>query len=228
MYFHESEAIAHDHRDLQDVVEQIDLQLATIFAPAPLRADDISCAIGCDTNQAVAVFELFAGRGVLKSEAMVECEKCQNLMSAAKFHEAFEDEDEFTCTSCGHPFRGRERPFVVYRMTSDALTRAKPTLPEAEAPFATIEEPLGNRAILVLIAMLEMGAFDSDSKRTTEEIAIKALGNSSDANSLKGVMADLSTRRLIDSKTGRGGGCWLTSAGRARAEKLRNHLSETP
>lgn len=149
MYFPESEAIVGDHQDLQGVVEQIDLQLATIFAPAPLRAEDISCAIGCDTNQAVAVFELFAGRGVLKSETMVECEKCQNLMPAAKFHEAFDDEDEFACTSCGRLFRGSEQPCVVYRMTSDMLCRPKPTLPNSEALFARSEEPLGDRAQLV-------------------------------------------------------------------------------
>lgn len=35
-------------------------------------------------------------------------------------------------------------------------------------------------------------------------------------------MADLSTRGLIDSKTGLGGGCWLTERGSQRAEKLRN------
>ncbi|MDZ4657842.1 MAG: hypothetical protein SH868_09735, partial [Bythopirellula sp.] len=185
MYFPESEAIANDHQGLRGVVEQIDLQLATIFAPAPLRAMDISCAIGCDTNQVASVFELLAVRGVLRSEAMVECEKCQNLMPAVKFHEAFEDEDEFACTSCGRLFRGREQPLVIYRMTSETLRRPRPTLPEAETPLTNSEEPLGDRAQVVLIAMLEMGAIDSDARRTTEEIAIKAFSNKADANSLK-------------------------------------------
>jgi len=189
---------------------------------------DISCAIGCDTNQVASVFELLAVRGVLRSEAMVECEKCQNLMPAVKFHEAFEDEDEFACTSCGRLFRGREQPLVIYRMTSETLRRPRPTLPEAETPLTNSEEPLGDRAQVVLIAMLEMGAIDSDARRTTEEIAIKAFSNKADANSLKSIMADLNTRRLIDTKTGRNGGCWLTSAGHARSEKLRNRLSETP
>ena len=35
-------------------------------------------------------------------------------------------------------------------------------------------------------------------------------------------MAELKTREFVASKTGRGGGCWLTEKGRARAEKLRN------
>jgi hypothetical protein len=82
------------------------------------------------------------------------------------------------------------------------------------------DEPLNNRAQSVLIAMLELGALDSDHRQSTEHIAIKALGDGTDPNALKSVMADLKTRKLIDSKTGSGGGCWLTKAGKGRAEKL--------
>ena len=35
-------------------------------------------------------------------------------------------------------------------------------------------------------------------------------------------MLELKTLQMIDSKTGRGGGCWLMEKGRARAEKLSN------
>jgi hypothetical protein len=132
MYFQESEAIARDHRDLRGVIEQVDLQLATNFAPAPLRAADFSCAIGCDTNQVASIFELLAVRGVLRSEAMVECERCQNLMSAAAFHQAIEDEDGFDCSSCGRRFRSRSQPIVVYRMTPDVLARPKPDVEGAD------------------------------------------------------------------------------------------------
>lgn len=83
------------------------------------------------------------------------------------------------------------------------------------------DEPLSDRARDVLIAMLELGAVDSDSRKSTEEIAIRALGSHADANSLKSVMSELSTRRLIKTKTGRGGGGWLTPKGRSRVEKLR-------
>jgi DNA-binding IscR family transcriptional regulator len=84
------------------------------------------------------------------------------------------------------------------------------------------DEPLGERAQMVLIAMSEMGLVDSDHRRSTEDIAAKALGSGADANSLKNVMLELKTLQMIDSKTGRGGGCWLTEKGRDRAEKLRN------
>jgi hypothetical protein len=84
-----------------------------------------------------------------------------------------------------------------------------------------VDEPLSERSQLVLVAMHLLEAFDSDRRKPTEEIAVKALGGGADPNALKGVMAELKTRELINSKTGRGGGCWLTESGRARAEKLR-------
>jgi hypothetical protein len=86
---------------------------------------------------------------------------------------------------------------------------------------AVQDEPLGDRAQSVLIAMYELGLFDSDHRRTTEDISAKALGSGADANALKGVMANLKIRQLVISKTGRSGGCWLTESGRIRAEKLR-------
>jgi hypothetical protein len=126
MYFQESEAIANEHVHLLSVIEQVDQQLATIFAPAPLRAADFACAIGCDTNQVESIFELLAGRGFLASEAMVECEQCQTLMSAAAFRQAIEEGDGIDCTSCGRRLRRRTQPVVVYRMTPELLASPKP------------------------------------------------------------------------------------------------------
>jgi hypothetical protein len=91
-------------------------------------------------------------------------------------------------------------------------------LEEAASP----DEPLSDRSQLVLVAMLEIEALDSDRRKPTEDIAAKALGPGTDANSLKNVMAELKTRELVSSKLGRGGGCWLTDKGRKRAEKLRS------
>ncbi|MCX7701855.1 MAG: hypothetical protein N2039_13335 [Gemmataceae bacterium] len=99
---------------------------------------------------------------------------------------------------------------------------ANDTIQAALPDRAVEEELLSNRAQSVLIAMLKLGALDSDQRRSTEEIAIKALGDATDPNALKSVMADLKTRKLIQTREGRGGGCWLTEAGRRRAEKL-NH-----
>lgn len=87
----------------------------------------------------------------------------------------------------------------------------------------TADEPLSDRAQLVLVAMSELGACDSDHRHSTDDIAVKALGAGADGNSLKKVMIELKSLQMIESKTGSGGGCWLTEKGRARAEKLRGH-----
>jgi hypothetical protein len=84
------------------------------------------------------------------------------------------------------------------------------------------DEPLSNRAQEVLVAMLQLKAVDSDSRQSTAAIAARAMGAEADANSLKPVMSELATRQLIQTREGRGGGCWLTEAGKCRAEKLNN------
>lgn len=82
------------------------------------------------------------------------------------------------------------------------------------------DEPLSERAQLVLAAMLELDAVDSDRRRPVEEIAPRALGPEADANALKLVLAELRGKGMARSKTGRGGGFWLTDKGRRRAERL--------
>jgi hypothetical protein len=112
------------------------------------------------------------------------------------------------------------RPVAPSRTWPNPLAPAPQTSEMSGAPSS--DEPLSDRAQCVLVAMLELRAIDSDSRKSTEEITAKALGSQADANPLKNVMSELNTRRLIDSKTGRGGGCWLTDKGRVRAAKLGN------
>lgn len=82
------------------------------------------------------------------------------------------------------------------------------------------DEPLSDRAQEVLVAMLQLKAVDSDSRKSTAAIAARAMGPRADANSLKPVISELATRQLIQTREGRGGGCWLAEAGKRRAEKL--------
>lgn len=233
MFFRESEVIVSEHPDLRGVVEKVDGRLARICSSAPLRPGDFACALGAEENQVLSVFDLLARNGVLLAEEMLECERCQNLMSANAFREAVLEEDPFECAGCGRVFPKRSTFIRVYRLSAQALSRtkasAKPLAIQISELFGAppSEEPLTDRAQLVLVAMLDLDAVDSDRRKSTEEIAIHALGNSADPNALKAVMAELKTRRLIDSKTGRGGGCWLTDAGIARAQKLRNE-QKTP
>lgn len=228
MFFPECEAIVSNHRDLLAVVQKVDHRLSGITGPAILRPGDFSSALGAEKNQVASVFDLLAAGGVLQAEEMVECDRCQNLMRAKAFRRAIEDEDEFVCTACSRPFRANSQPILVYRMTADTLvrTRAEAQLQAAkhrrELDSLLGAEPLADRAQLALTAMLELGATDSDRRQSAEAIAAKALGPGADPNALKGVMADLRTRKLTESKTGRTGGAWLTEAGRKRAEKLRN------
>lgn len=231
MFFLESDRTAREHPDLAWVVEQVDRHLSGVCSSSPLRPSDFSCVIGAEANQVDSVFDLLARRNVLLKEEMVECDHCQNLMSADAFRQAFEDEDPFECTGCGGAFSRRAKPTVIYRLSDEALKRtrasAKPRHDIIREIFGSkeSEEPLGDRAQNVLIAMLELSAVDSDSRRSTEDIATKAING--DGNALKSVMADLKTRLLIDSKTGRGGGCWLTQPGRERAQKLRGRIGHS-
>jgi len=227
MFFQESEAIASEHPDLARVVHQVDGQLSGISSSAPLRPADFSSVLGAEGNQVAAAFELLSQKGVLLAEEMVECGRCQNLMSADDFRQAIDDEDDFDCTGCGHVFPTRSEPIVVYRMTAPSLDRTKSKAKPRDLQISEVfrapstDEPLSERAQLVLVAMLELGAIDSDRRKSTEDIAAKALGPGSDANALKDVMSELSTRQLIKTKTGRTGGCWLTERGCSRARKLR-------
>lgn len=139
MYFHESEAIALEYRDLQPVVEQVDELLATIFTAAPLRPADFSFKLGCDANQVISFFDLLVTRDVLLVETMVECERCHTLMPASAFQQAVADEDDFECSSCSRPFGHRTPVTIVYRMTAETLSRPKPAVATADIESAIRE-----------------------------------------------------------------------------------------
>jgi hypothetical protein len=106
-----------------------------------------------------------------------------------------------------------------WRIAAGAIQAALP-----DRPATLLERPLSGRAKEVLVGMLELEAFDSDSCQPTSEIAQKSLGLGADASSLKSVMSDLARRKLIETREGRSGGCWLTEAGRKRAEKLQTNF----
>jgi len=82
------------------------------------------------------------------------------------------------------------------------------------------DEPLSERQTELLVAMLELKAFESDTRRTTAEIAEKVEGRGAQSEKYKQPMAKLAKMRLVDRKEGAGGGCWLTVAGRGRAERI--------
>jgi DNA-binding IscR family transcriptional regulator len=81
------------------------------------------------------------------------------------------------------------------------------------------EPVLSDRQYNILQAMLELKAVTADGRRSTAEIASIAEGRVDPAR-LKGPIADLEKRGLIGTKTGAGGGCWLTAKGFQIAQKL--------
>jgi hypothetical protein len=84
---------------------------------------------------------------------------------------------------------------------------------------------LSLRAREALKAMLQLNAVDSDSRRSAEEITQRAMDKRSDA--LKPVLLELKEEGFVLSKTGRGGGYWLTAKGRDRASGIGKRNSET-
>jgi len=98
---------------------------------------------------------------------------------------------------------------------------AEPDESEGNGKADKSTEPLlGERAQLVLTVLRNGKAFDSDHRMRTSDIAAKAAGKQADPNQYKEVIAGLKRLGYVDTKEGRSGGCWLTTAGQRRAGKL--------
>jgi hypothetical protein len=77
---------------------------------------------------------------------------------------------------------------------------------------------LDQKDIVVLKALLKLGAVDSESRKTQAKIVESAWGRGADSDSCKRPCAKLKRLGLIDTKEGPGGGSWLTPEGLKRAE----------
>jgi hypothetical protein len=82
------------------------------------------------------------------------------------------------------------------------------------------EVQLSRRQLLILRAMLALGALNSDSRRRVSDIADRAEGASANVDGYKRPLADLNEKGFVRSKEGAGGGSWLTRKGASRAQKL--------
>jgi hypothetical protein len=70
-----------------------------------------------------------------------------------------------------------------------------------------------------LKALYRKNSFDPDHLQTTAAITEVAAGELANAEQFKAVVAELKKRGLVDTREGRGGGCWLTKQG---ADLIRN------
>ena len=80
---------------------------------------------------------------------------------------------------------------------------------------------LSEKQYLILEQMHEMGALTPDNRATGSAIANGCDGPLADVNVFKPLLSELKTRGLVDSKTGRGGGSWLTEKGSNVAATLK-------
>jgi hypothetical protein len=100
---------------------------------------------------------------------------------------------------------------------SQALPVGKPVELVAEEA----QPALSDRQYETLDALLDLKAFDPAHKATTPEIAKRAVGASAYPKWFKKAIAGLKRLGLVGTKEGRGGGCWLTPAGRAFIQRIR-------
>jgi hypothetical protein len=90
----------------------------------------------------------------------------------------------------------------------------------SRAQATIVDPPLGERAQLVLVALRDGKAFDSDHRMRTADITLRAAGKAADPNQYKEVVAQLKQLGYVATQKGRSGGCWLTDAGQTRATQL--------
>jgi hypothetical protein len=79
---------------------------------------------------------------------------------------------------------------------------------------------LSQRQYHILEALKLLGATCPNNREPTCEIALKAEGTTAHSATFKQAVADLARRDLVATKTGRGGGVWLTPHGLALIEGI--------
>jgi hypothetical protein len=121
-------------------------------------------------------------------------------------------------------WRRRDEIAHLKQLAAIALLRARD---EGGPPTGT--DGNGNRAEpslsrdqrWLLVAALRLSAIHSDSRKNAKVLLIKARGEFDKPANVKKALSRLVREGLLDSRTGRGGGYWLTPAGKLRAERLK-------
>jgi hypothetical protein len=103
---------------------------------------------------------------------------------------------------------------VAQRLAAHSMTETAPDSQPDEMPA------LSDRQYLILQTLLIMKATTADARQTTARIVEKAVGRAADPVQFKKDIASLKADGFIDTKSGAGGGCWLTTKGRNVASRL--------
>ncbi len=109
--------------------------------------------------------------------------------------------------------------------TKDGKSLPVPASSEHEEQPVALQLPGRERSVLV--KMLDLQVFDFYSRKSTGEIVNLMSTDPGAPESYKEVVSSLRVKNLIETKGGRGNGCWLTSKGRAEAERLKSLKSHT-
>jgi len=103
MYFTECARLAERHPNLEGAITKVDRQLAAMGTAEVIRPAEFASFLGADRNQVGSILELLARDGVLQAEEMIECTYCQMAALRSDYEDAYEEEGEYTCTSCDRP-----------------------------------------------------------------------------------------------------------------------------
>lgn len=93
--------------------------------------------------------------------------------------------------------------------------------PDTDSEANDADLPLREAHIECMEAMRLLKATKAEKREKAERIARKARGPSAHAGQVKELLADLTRWGLADSRTGRGGGSWLTPDGRKRLSEVK-------
>jgi len=107
------------------------------------------------------------------------------------------------------------RAAAVDRLASERRGAGEATTAGETDDVLKLWNQLGDRQRDCLRVLAERKAIDADSRMTAEQLAPAVLGKGGQPEALKVPLADLAARGLVESKSGRGGGCWLSECGRA-------------
>lgn len=118
-------------------------------------------------------------------------------------------------------FADRLRP----RRRAAAKQPAETAIPsKIKAPVAPVSAAVKPRlpsqtALVVLVAVYNLGATDEIRRKTSKQIAVR-VGDDATSESVKPHLASLKEAGHVDSRPGNGGGYWVTAAGKALAATL--------
>jgi hypothetical protein len=128
--------------------------------------------------------------------------------------------ERLTPSDCREVERGLGLSYLESSRSVGQSSQAVPNHPWSE-DFRELTHELNNRHYNILQALYHLQAFTCAARQTTATIVRRAEGDPANPESFKVPLTQLRYRTLVQSKPGRGGGYWLTPAGRDLIRRVR-------